>query len=61
MPAEPGDLAFADFEASDAPLRDEEGVAIRRYPSLNTEASPEDDDALGASNRGRWMSFPRQG
>jgi len=49
LPAEPGDLGFADFEPS-ANARD---VAIRRYPSLGSDTAPTDENAPGATRRGR--------
>ena len=67
MPTEAGDLALADFDASEARLSAREGafedasdVAIHRYPSLDAAPSPEDDDALGVSNRGHLRFLERE-
>jgi len=67
MPAEPGDLAFADFEANDALLSSREGGfgrgrngAMRRYPSLGAAPSPEDTNAPGMTYRGRLGFLERE-
>ena len=56
LPAEPGDLGFADFE----PSASAGGVAIRRYPSLDSEALPEDESAPAASPRRRIGILERE-
>jgi len=45
VPAEPGDLGFADFDAA--------SVAIRRYPSLGSDATSTDENAPELSTRRR--------
>ena len=45
LPAEPGDLGFADFEGT--------SVAIRRYPSLESNAAPTDENAPATTLRRR--------
>jgi len=53
LPVTEQDLAFADFGAP-------EGGAKRLYPAPTSEATAEDEDAPGASGRGRYRILERE-
>ena len=64
MREEEADLSFAEFgpQAAGAIERSDRvsDVAIRRYPSLDSDGDSGDENAPGLSDRGRWKNLERE-